>query len=53
MLDAILYDDDSSLLTAKDFPVLAAFKRLFFDSYQNSPDHPMRLITGQSGVGLI
>ena len=29
LLDAILSDDNSSLLTAKDFPLFAAFKALF------------------------
>jgi hypothetical protein len=37
LLDAISSDDDSSLLTAKDLPLLAAFKTLFFDPAANSP----------------
>jgi len=34
LLDAILSDNDISLLTPKDFPLFAAFKTLFSDTPQ-------------------
>jgi len=37
LFDAILSDDDSSLLSAKDLPLFSASKALFFDSTANSP----------------
>src|SRR5208282_4666025 len=44
LIDAALSDDDSSLLPAKDFPLFAAFKALFLDSFANSSlGHPMKL----------
>ena len=36
LLDAVLSDDDSSLLAAKDFPLFAALKSLFLDSSANN-----------------
>ena len=36
LLDAVLSDDDSSLLPAKDFPLFSALKSLFWDSSANS-----------------
>src|SRR5215469_2502614 len=43
LLDAILPNDDSSLLSAKDLPLLAAFKALFLHPHANStPGHPMK-----------
>ena len=35
--NAVLSENDSFLLTAKDLPLLAAFKSLFFDSVVNGP----------------
>ncbi len=35
--NAVLSENDSFLLTAKDHPLLAAFKSLFFDSVVNGP----------------
>jgi hypothetical protein len=35
--DAVLSDDDSSLLPAKDFPLFAALKPLFLHSSANHP----------------
>ena len=44
LLDAVLSDDDSSLLPAKDFPLFAALKSLFWDSSANSSlGHPVKL----------
>jgi hypothetical protein len=37
LLDAVLSDDDNSLLPAKNFPLFAALKALFRDSSANSP----------------
>jgi hypothetical protein len=43
LLNAVLSDDDSSLLPAKDFPLFAALKSLFWDSSANSSlGHPMK-----------
>jgi hypothetical protein len=43
-LDAVLSDDDSSLLPAKHFPLFAALKSLFLDSFANSSlCHPVKL----------
>jgi hypothetical protein len=43
-LHAILPDDDSAALAAKDLPLLSAFKALFFDSTANSPfRNPVKL----------
>jgi hypothetical protein len=44
LLDAVLSDDDSFLLPAKDFPLFAALKSLFWDSSaNNSLGHPVKL----------
>src|ERR1700738_2252894 len=44
LLDAILSDNDSSLLPAKDFPLFAALKSLFLDSAaNNSLGHSVKL----------
>jgi hypothetical protein len=44
LLDAVFSDNDGSLLPAKDFPLLAAFKSLFLDSSTNgSQGSPMKL----------
>jgi hypothetical protein len=44
LLDAILSDNDTSLLTPKDFPLFAAFKTLFLNSAANSSlCNPMKL----------
>jgi len=37
LLDAVLLDDDSSLLSAKDLPLLAAFKALFLHPLRTAP----------------
>ena len=43
-LDAVLCDDVSSLLPAKDFPLFTAFKTLFLNSVANSsPGHSVKL----------
>src|ERR1700720_3837403 len=36
LLDAVLSDDDDSLLPTKDFPLFAAFKSIFLDSAANN-----------------
>src|SRR5271165_5112185 len=44
LLDAVLSDDDSSLLPAKDFPLFTAFKSLFPNSSANSSlGNPVKL----------
>ena len=44
LLDAVLSDNDSSLLSAKEFPLFAALKSPFLDSSANSsPGHPVKL----------
>src|SRR3984893_11221463 len=44
LLGAVLSDDDSSLLPAKHFPLFAALKSLFLDSFaDNSLGHPVKL----------
>ena len=44
LLDAVLSDNDCSLLPAKDFPLFTAFKSLFLDSSANSsPRYPVKL----------
>jgi hypothetical protein len=44
LLDAVLSDDDNSLLPAKDFPLFTALKALFLDSSANSSlGHPVKL----------
>ena len=44
LLNAVLSDDDSSLLPTKDFPLFAALKSLFLDSTaNNSLGHPVKL----------
>src|ERR1700720_1622258 len=44
LLDAILSDNDSSLLPAKDFPLFTAFKTFFLNSVANSSlGPPMKL----------
>jgi hypothetical protein len=44
LLDSVLSDDDSSLLPAKDFPLFAALKSLFWDSCaNNSVGHHVKL----------
>jgi hypothetical protein len=53
LLDAILSDNDTSLLTSKDFPLFAAFKTLFFDSSVNSSlGHPVKLEDLPYGGGI-
>jgi hypothetical protein len=44
LLDAVLSDNDSFLLPAKDFPLLPLLKSLFWDSSANSSlGHPVKL----------
>ena len=44
LLDAVLSHDDSSFLSAKDFPLFAAPKPTFLDSSaNNSLGHPVKL----------
>ena len=44
LLDAVLSDDDGSLVPAKDFPLFTAFKALFLDSSANSSlGNPVKL----------
>ena len=44
LLGAVLSDDDSALLPAEDFPLFAAFKAFFLDSFaNNSLGHPVKL----------